>query len=638
MPRHKFNRVFIIVFTLAAVLHIIFPLTPITSADVLTSQGSEQQSAIVTLQPNEEQTPAQTEQAQVQPPDAQVMQDPAGQPDLQAVQPASASEPSKKLSEEELAVGIKIDKKRISLDLKGIDVIELFRILSLKMNVTIVPTKSVTGRVNIFLNNLTFEDALDVVLISQGLACERKGNMINIMTESEYEKLYGQKYNEKRKFLSVKLNYAKPSTIFNAISQVRSDIGKIIADETTGMIILIDVPDRLKLMEGVIKDLDKPLETEYFDIGYAKAADMKTHLSTAITPGAGELYVDERSGSIVVSDLPDKMKKIKRIIKAFDKETQQVFIEAEIVQVLLTDQYQRGIDWENLIDNLNFHGLDIAGEFPVSPSFTPSPAITTAYGKITIGTVAQDDYTATIKMLQTYGDIKILSRPRIAAINNQEAKILVGTRDAYITQTLSQGDTTTITSESVQFIDVGIKLNVVPTINRDGFVTMKIKPEVSSVGDTITTEAGSRIPIVDTSEAETAIKVKDGVMIMIAGLMKEEKRSDRVGLPLLSRIPFLGKIFDSYASQKKRTELVIFITPHIITGDTIHRGMEFEKHIPADMLSDEMKDELISKRIGEITAGVKSGDAADTPAVARRTKENASVAAIQEKMKGLKGY
>ena len=120
----------------------------------------------------------------------------------------------------------------------------------------------------------------------------------------------------------------------------------------------------------------------------------------------------------------------------------------------------------------------------------------------------------------------------------------------------------------MHFIDVGLKLVVVPTIGADGFITMKIKPEVSSVKDTLTTEAGSVIPIVQTSQSETVVKVKDGRTLIIAGLFKQEDTSDNNGLPKLSRIPVLGFLFGNKTKESKRTELVIFITPTIITGAT----------------------------------------------------------------------
>lgn len=531
------------------------------------------------------------------------------------------------ISAEDLPQGINIDNEAISLDLKGVDIVELFRILSLKMGLTIVPSKSVTGRINVFLNNLTFQDALDVILISQDLACEREENIINIMTAAEYEKLYGKKYNEKRKSRTLKLNYAKPATIFNALGQIKSDIGKIIVDETSGTILLIDIPEKLELMEGLIKDLDRPLETEIFDLKYAKPADIKTHLTDALTTGPGEIFVDERSNKVIVSDLPEKMKKIERMVSALDEAPQQVFIEAEILQITLKEEYQRGIDWDKVFSRTpNF-----TGTFPSSPSFTPSPELaSTDLFQIAVGTLVPDKYSATLQLLKTFGDTKILSRPRIAAINNQEAKIMVGSREAYVSQTLSQAESTTVTSESVEFIDVGVKLNVVPSINKDGFVTLKIKPEVSSVRETLTTALESTIPIVETSEAETVVKVKDGTMIMIAGLMKEDKRRDTTGIPLVCRIPLLGALFGSRATLDKKTELIVFLTPHIITGEATVSGTELEKTFPPDILPEDLKEDIISKKVDEIKP---EPEGEMLPAL-----DEAGRLDIQKKMKRIKEY
>ncbi len=492
----------------------------------------------------------------------------------------------------------KESQKRISLDLKGIDIIEFLRILSTKMGLTIVSSKSVSGRINIFLNNLTFDDALDVLLLSQDLAADKKGSIINIMTSAEYERLYGKKYYDMRKVKIVKLLYAKPSTVFGALGQLKSDIGKIIVDEATGTIILIDIPEKIEFMMDAIKDLDKIPQTEIFDLKYAKPSDIKTHLSSAITAGPGELFVDEKTSKVVVSDLPDKMSKIKKMMKAFDEPTPQVLIEAEIVQITLNKEFQRNIDWERIFREAKYHGLDFVGTFPVNPSFSPSPELDTASVKMSLGT-STDNFTTTVKFLESLGDAKVLSSPSITVINNQEAKIMVGTREAYITSTQSQADTTTITSESVQFIDVGVKLSLLPVINKDGFITIKIKPEVSRVASTITTTAGSRVPIVETSEAETIVKVKDGTMIMIAGLMKDEKREDYVGMPLISKIPILGLFFNSKARQKKKTELIVFITPHIVGGDVAVSAKDIQENISPDMVSKKMQNMIMDEKMRE---------------------------------------
>jgi len=572
---------------------------------------------------------------------------PEQSPIEQVSQENNNSTPATPLSDEQVAQGVKVAQERLSLDLKGIDINELFRILSLKMGVTIVPTKSVSGRINIFLNNLTFEDALDVIMVSQDLASDRKGSIINIMTSGEYEKLYGKKFNEKRRFTSFKLRYAKPSTVFNALSQVKSDIGKVIADEATGTILLIDIPEKLDKMVKTAKDLDKAPMTEIFDIKYAKSSDMKTQLSSAITQGTGEVYVDERSSKVVVSDLPDKMKKISKMVKAFDAETKQVFIEAEILQITLKKEYQRGINWEKLFKSVDWHNLDFKGTFGVNPSWTPSPTLANSNIKVNVGTFAKDTWTSAIQLLETYGDTKIISSPRLAVVNNQEAKILVGSREAYVTQSQSQAETTTVTSENVEFIDVGTKLHIVPTINEDGFITMKIKPEVSSVRETLTTSLGSKIPIVETSEAETVVKIKDGAMILIAGLIKEDKRQDTNGIPILGSLPFIGGFFGARANLDKRTEVVVFITPHIIRGDAILPGTEPQRLIPSDIATESVKQTIVDSIISkEVDASIRKSKQQESPMgvlplpaeVPQATDIPGSGTDISGKIKGLKNY
>ena len=450
--------------------------------------------------------------------------------------------------------------EKISLDLRGVEIIELFKLLSLKTGLTIVPQPGVKGRVSLFLNNVYFDDVLDIILITYGLAADRKANIINIMTADQYYALYGKRYEEKRKVASFKLNYAKPVNVFNTLSQLKSDIGKIIVDESSATVVLIDIPEKIDLMQEMVKQLDGLPETEVIGLRYAKAKDLETQLSKVVTTGPGEIAIDERTNKVMVMDLPEKMKSIKRMVRAFDEEPGQVMIEAQIIELSLNDKFQRGVDWEGIFRGIN--NLDFKGKF--------SLGLTGNRQEINVGTVAHDNYNVILQALQAYGRTNILSQPRIAAVNNQEAKILVGAREAYITQTLSAAQTTTTTAESIEYVDVGVKLSVTPTISRDGFVTMKIKPEVSSVREYLTTSLGSRVPIVTTSEAETVVKVKDGAMIMIAGLTKrrESESSDR--MPVLAKIPLIGMFFSKKTigqDEPKSSELIVFLTPRIITGD-----------------------------------------------------------------------
>jgi type II secretory pathway component GspD/PulD (secretin) len=450
-------------------------------------------------------------------------------------------------------------ENKISLDLKGVDINELFKMLSAKSRMTIVTTPEVKGRVTVFMDNLTFSDALDVIVTMQGLAYEKKANLVKVMTAAEYEKSYGKKFGERKESRTIRLAYAKPANVLNVISTLKSDLGKIVSDDATGTIIITDTPQSVGVMEDAIKELDQPLETAVFNINYARFADIKGYLNDLITPGLGQIIMDERSSKVVISDLPQRLVRIRKLIQEFDEQSRQVLITGEIIQVEIDDKFQSGIDWEKIFVQAGLHNLDLVGKFSASSTLS-------TYGKLSVGTLATNSYNTVLKLLSEYGNTKVLTKPRIVALNKEEAKILVGTRQAYVTASQSQGQSTTITSESVQFIDVGIKLNVVPTIGSDGFITMKIKPEISSVTDTLVTDSGTRVPIVQTAQSETVVKVKDGATLVIAGLMKEENTDDKNGLPKLSRMPLLGHLFSNRTKEHKRTELVIFITPTIISG------------------------------------------------------------------------
>lgn len=458
---------------------------------------------------------------------------------------------------------------KISLDLKGVDVVELFKILSVKMKVNIVPTKDVAGRVSVFLNDVTFEDALDIILISNGLAAVKEKNIITVMTLEKYTESYGRPYKETRKVRTIKLKNATPKDVFNALAELKTTVGKVIVDEATGTVVLMDIPENLDLMERTVRTLDESKQMEVFNLKYAKAENLKTQLDNVVTSGPSKVELDARSNKIAISDLPDKMKQIKKMIDAFDSETKQVLVEAQIVQVALNDRTQMGINWEEVFSKAIKH-LDLAGKFPVIPTLTD-------YGQFSLGTIDADNFNIVIQALNTITKTNILSRPRIAVCNNEEASILIGSKEVYFSQTQSQSTVTTTTAESVNYVDVGVKLNVTPMITEDGYIIMKIRPEVSTVREFATSPLGSKVPVVETSEAETTVKVKDGAMIMIAGLMKEDIRSTTNKIPVLGDLPFIGALFRSTDNQKQKTELAIFLTPRIITGDVQRLDAEKEQ-------------------------------------------------------------
>jgi len=465
------------------------------------------------------------------------------------------------------------DANKISLDIKGMDIVDVLKMLATRSGINIVIGKNVTGRVTLFLKNVDIKDAFDIIILANDLAYEKNQDIVNVMTQKDYELLYGTRFQDKKQAKTIRLKFAKAVDLSRALNQIKSNIGRIVVDEGSNAMVLIDAPEKIQDMETFIKAADLPIQTKIFNLGYGQADKIQPKLQEAITKGVGSIKIDERTNKIAVTDYVSKLKEIEKLIRAFDEKSPQVLIDAQIIEIRPSDKFEMGVDWDYWIRK----------HFEISTSL---PITTT--GKLSFGTTnttpaKTGQYKAIVQLLRTIGDTKILSSPRIIALNNQEAKILVGTKDAYITSTISQGGTgTAVTAQSVNFVDVGIKLFVTPTINRDGFVTMKIRPEVSSSTRTNITSEGqiTQIPIVSTSEAETTVMVKDGVTIIIGGLKKDQKTKTEFRIPILGDIPFLGVLFRNTSDERSKTELVILLTPHIITGESPYT--EFSQIKPVD--------------------------------------------------------
>jgi type II secretory pathway component GspD/PulD (secretin) len=445
----------------------------------------------------------------------------------------------------------------MSMELKDMDVRELLKILTVKSGLTIIPAKNVNGRISVFLNNTPIQDVLAIVCAFLDLAYERKGDVVTFLTAADYRQAYGRDFSEKRVAKTVKFLYADPVSLAEVLNEVKSSVGKVAVDEKSGMLLLFDTPDKIVLMLDIVKEMDSIVRSEAIDLNYADTSKVKDYLIGYMTPGIGKMTVDERTRKVIVTDRPQRLDQIKKIAAMLDAESRQVLIEGRIIQITLSDTNTRGIDWQSIFRKIS--DLDFKGSFPAGAM--------ASYGEIGVGTFNDDDFNVVFQCLQELGDAKIVSTPRITAVNNAEAKILVGTREAYITQNVSQAEGSSVSSESVQFVDVGVKFNLTPVIGADGFITMKIKPEVSSVSKTVTTANGTVVPIIETSEAETTVKVKDGVTIMLAGLIKENKQKHSSGLPFLLNVPFLKILAGNDKKENTRTELVVFLTPKIVRGD-----------------------------------------------------------------------
>ncbi|MFA5659291.1 MAG: secretin N-terminal domain-containing protein [Oscillospiraceae bacterium] len=457
------------------------------------------------------------------------------------------------------------------LELKDMDINDVLKLLSKKSGLNIISGKNVAGKVTIYLKNVDVRDALRIILESNDLAYVEENGIIKVIPGQQFETLYGYKFGQDLETKIIQLKHAKAEDVVAVLNQIKGQSGKISSDGISNTLIVVDRLDRVILMQEMISRMDIPVQTKVFDLKYAKAEDVVKKVETLLSKNIGKIEFDTRSNKLFVTDTNEKIKAIDKMVQAFDQRHPEVLIEAKIVQVTLSDQYKMGIDWEAIVSD--FHNLDIKSSFDILPS-------TGNRGKLGIGTIGSDDYQVLIEALDVVGTTNILSNPRITVINNEEAKILVGSNKPYVTtQTTTPASGPATTAETVNFIEVGVKLFVTPMIHGDGYITMKIRPEVSSAAKSLVTSTNNEIPIVETSQAETTVMVKDNATVVIGGLIKEEDSKTINKVPLLGDLPFLGVIFRNENKTKEKTEIVIFLTPKIVSGDSLLEKKPSEENI-----------------------------------------------------------
>ena len=495
-------------------------------------------------------------------------------------------------------------EKRVSLDFKDIEIIDALKFLSTKAGINIIPTNQVAGRVNLSVEDAPLGDIFDIMVRSNDLAYDKKGEIYNIMTEEEYKQLYGKNFYDLREVKVFELKYVIPEQAYVLCDNLRSEIGKVLLNEESGAVMVMDTPRKIKEIGKALASLEsKNTEIKIFDLKYANSKDIANQLKNQLDlKNVGSIKSDERTNQVIVQTLPERMSDIKTLIEGLDLKTKQVLVEVRIVKIEMSDALTKGIEWEGLFNAGSKHGLMYIGSYPFSlvqddnedwisrkdvlqnvgyvgsypfsgtSSDYSAGKQSTGSEEMHIGIVGKHDVDGIIRYLRTLGNTRLVANPKIAVINNQEARIHIGEKQAYLTQTTTQTASTNTVAEEVTFVDVGIQLFITPTINADGFVTLRLKPEISSVISFITTPQDNKIPIINSSVAETTVIAKDGSTIVIGGLKEEKETTSTEETPFFSRIPLLGNLLRKTDKENKQAELLIMVTPHIISGDEITTG------------------------------------------------------------------
>lgn len=257
-----------------------------------------------------------------------------------------------------------------------------------------------------------------------------------------------------------------------------------------------------------------------------------------------DVYVDERLNMLVLRDKPEVMALAEKMIKAQDIADPEVMLEIEVIEISRNKLQQLGIG------------------YPTSLTVLNNPLTLETIKQIKSSTIGVSP-APNVQFKTTDSDLNLLSNPRIRVKNNEKAKVVVGNKVPVITTntTANVG-----TSESVSYVDVGLKLDVEPKVMLDDFISIKVGLEVSSLGEAVTLSNNSKVYNIGTRNASTVLRLKHGETQILAGLIQDSERKNANKVPGLGEIPLLGRLFSNNSDEKNKTEIVLAITPKIQIG------------------------------------------------------------------------
>ena len=296
------------------------------------------------------------------------------------------------------------------------------------------------------------------------------------------------------------------------------------------------------------------------------------------------IVVNRETGILVVRAKPMQMREVEKFIAATQLQVEkQVIIEAKILEVILNDSHQSGINWASIVKEgtkiFFSSGASLMADGASTLARQLATNISAAPELFTLG-VQQGNFTAFVTLLETQGKTRILSSPRISTLNNQKAVIKVGRDEYFITDVSSNTVTSgssTITNPDITWTPFfsGIALDVTPQINDNNEISLHIHPSITRVESqikqfTINGEQGELPMALNTvRESDSIVRARNGQIIVIGGLMQETSDEDKRGVSFLTRIPYLGNLFRENASIARKTELVILLKPTIVIGNQV---------------------------------------------------------------------
>ena len=448
-----------------------------------------------------------------------------------SVRPMTKEEQEKKKQE------FKYTGQKLSLNFQDIDVRAVLQLIADFTNLNLVASDTVKGKITLRLQNVPWDQALDIILKTKGLDKRKIGNVLMVAPAAEMAAREKQQ---------------------------------------------IETNKQLQELA--------PLQTEFIRIQYANAADIYklfksgggggnggTKSTASMLSPRGSVVVDERTNSLLITDTAQKIEELRRLIKRIDVPVRQVMIEARIVEANSDFSKELGIRWGGA--HISSHGIttgSVEAAASIQNSIVQNGIATIPYPDalaVDLGVTTSSassmavsyltknlDLTAELSALQSSGNGEIVSQPKVITGDKQQASIKSGQEVPYL-ESSSSGRTT------VKFKDAVLKLDVTPNITPNDRVLMNLVVTQDSVASYINGEFNSQVPIINTKELVTQVLVDNGETIVLGGVFEVQDFTQVTKTPFLGDIPYLGRLFKKTSDKKTKTETLIFITPRILSSD-----------------------------------------------------------------------
>ncbi len=460
-----------------------------------------------------------------------------------------------------------------SLDFRQTPVSDALRSLARIININLMLSSEIPAKtVTVLFSDVTMEEAFNTILVNFNLSFSWEGKILRIFP-SELAPTFTRIFT---------IQHTNAGDLQAMIERLLSDRGKLELDARTNAIIVTDTLAKLTELENMLPQIDvketgleitsRPV-TEVFYLNYADANSIEPAIqmisenvkinkySSSAASQAGAAADSSGGGAgrldmMIITDTLTNLDRIRELIDKLDVAPIQVTIDAHIYEIDKNKETQIGVNWQKIVP---VDGTSDANLLDINISPTSSTAGGT--GVFRFGSLSMNQFQAVLSTLNTNSFAKVLSNPVITTLNNHTANISVGQAISYISaSTVSEGGQV---SNTVSTANANIELNVTPSVTGNDEVFLDIKPKISNVLG-YTSLGGNQTPNLSNREATTQVICKNNHTIVIGGMMKTDKSNTINKVPVLGSLPGIGKLFQSRTEKEITTELIIFITPHIV--------------------------------------------------------------------------